>query len=55
LQQLNAPPLDRPRPPDLDPPENWLVDWLSRPASDHTIGRDDAMAIAHGVDRLSGD
>jgi uncharacterized protein YbjT (DUF2867 family) len=55
LEHLGAPPLDRPRPGDLDPPEGWLVDWLSRPASDDTIAGDDALPMAHGVNRLSGD
>jgi uncharacterized protein YbjT (DUF2867 family) len=52
LRRLGAPPLDAPRPPELDPPDDWLVDWLSRPASDDTAG--DGMALAHGVNRLVG-
>lgn len=54
LRHLGAPALDAPRPPELDPPEDWLVDWLSRPACDDTIVGDDAITLAHGVDRLPG-
>jgi hypothetical protein len=55
LRRLGAPPLDSPPPPDLVRPAGWLVDWLSHPASDDTIAGDDAMTLAHGVNRLSGD
>jgi uncharacterized protein YbjT (DUF2867 family) len=52
LRRLGAPALDAPRPPGLAPPDGWLVDWLSLPASDDAVGG--TMALAHGVNRLSG-
>ncbi|HSK95686.1 MAG TPA: NmrA family NAD(P)-binding protein [Euzebyales bacterium] len=52
LRRLGAPPLAAPRPPELAPPADWVVDWLSRPASDDTVG--DGMTLAHGVNRLAG-
>jgi uncharacterized protein YbjT (DUF2867 family) len=54
LAQLGAPSLSAPRPNDLDPPAGWLVDWLSRPASEDVIASDDALTVAHGADRLPG-
>jgi uncharacterized protein YbjT (DUF2867 family) len=47
LAQLGAPPLDMPRPAELDQPEGWLVDWMSHPASGDAITGD--QTIAHGV------
>lgn len=55
LGQLGAPPLDTPRPSELDQPEEWLVDWLSRPVSGDTIAADQTIAVAHGVDGLLDD
>ena len=52
LRRLGAPPLHAPRPQDVEPPEDWLVEWLSLPACDDTIGG--TMTLAHGVNRLSG-
>jgi hypothetical protein len=55
LDHLGAPPVDAPRPPELDQPQEWLVDWLSRPASSDEITVDQSIAVAHGVDRLPDD
>jgi len=52
LRRLGAPPLDAPRPPQLAPPDDWIVDWLSRPAADDAAR--DGMTLAHGVNRLTG-
>jgi uncharacterized protein YbjT (DUF2867 family) len=54
LAQLGAPSLGMPRPPDLDPPEDWLVDWLSRPASEDAIAGHDTLTVARGAEHLPG-
>lgn len=54
LDRLGAPALDAQPPAGMPPPDAWLVDWLSRPASERTLA-DGATAVARGADRLGED
>jgi len=54
LDRLGAPGLDAPAPDGMPPPDAWLVDWLSRPASEQAIPHG-AATVARGADRLGDD
>lgn len=54
VDRLGAPALDAPAPTGMRPPEPWLVDWLSRPATERALANG-ATTVARGVDRLSED
>lgn len=52
LARLGAPALDAPRPAGLAAPDDWVVDWLSRPAVQAPPGG--PGTLAHGVEPLDG-
>lgn len=54
LDRLGAPAVDARPPTRMPPPDPWLVDWLSRPASARVLP-DGATTVAHGVDRIGED
>lgn len=49
LRRIGAPDLDGPTP--AEPPPNWVVDWLSRPAID-VPASDDGTAVVQGAESL---
>ena len=47
LARLGAPPLDAPPPPELPPPADWVVDWLSRASGRQALVA--GATVAHGA------